>query len=774
MGAVAAHSHMTDWPRIAFLFIESFFLPTSFLRYSYIFLCLILGPLGVYFFLNYVFRREKEGVAPSIGAFLGALYYLLNLGTLQHFYVPFEMFTTAYAFIPWLFYFALRFLREGKKKNLIIFVILTILSSPQAYAATLFYAYLGALTIFVLLYRFKRGFVLILITILLNLYWILPNFYSIKNQSQDVINSKINTLFSPEASFRSQDYSNFKDILIHKSFLFDWRAFDFQQGQFDDLMGVWNVHLASKYVLLTLYALAVFSALGFILSLFRRDKVGFSMFGVAIFALFFLAAGSFSSGIFKEALRMPFTKFSILLEFSLAFFFGYFFFKLGKIALLGLVAGSVALIFLVSPMFNGQLISPVVRRNLPNTYFELFGWFAGREGRIAALPLNTFWGWDYHSWKYEGSGFLTYGLKNPLLVRDFDRWSPYNEAFYTESAYALYANNNEAFARTLQKYQVRYLLLDESIINAGGSPEVLFIPQIKEMVSNLGYREAFKAGFLTVYDTGVNTDGFVSAPTQEFGDILPAVGPPRGDPIISEPFGEGRGFSEAYNCDLKKLGSVYKNGTTYRAEGNGVSCDFFDYPQLKHNQAYALRLRGENKEGRSLKIYLQNWKTNRMDLEELMPEGKFDQYFAVLPTKDNSAGYTLNLETRSFGRIASENVVEKIDFYALDYEFLSGKTDIENSLKIKNVKKYGTVIYKIAVEGDGLMQLGQGYEEGWVTYPKLEHVKVNSWANGWIVPSSIGYPTSSIYIFFWPQLLEWGGLILAGITLLTLVKVRLY
>jgi len=81
VGVVAVHSHMADFPRIILLWLSSFVFSVSFLRYSYIFLCLILGPLGVYFFLNYVFRREKEGLVTNPAAFLGALAYLLNLCT---------------------------------------------------------------------------------------------------------------------------------------------------------------------------------------------------------------------------------------------------------------------------------------------------------------------------------------------------------------------------------------------------------------------------------------------------------------------------------------------------------------------------------------------------------------------------------------------------------------------------------------------------------------------------------------------------------------------
>lgn len=834
VGVVAAHSHMADWPRILLLWLSSFILPASFLRYFYIFICLILGPLGVYFFLLYVFRREKEGLSPLVGAFLGAFYYLLNVGTLQYFFVPFEMFTTQYAFLPWLFYFALRFLREGKRVNLVFFAVLTVISSPQAYAATLFYVYLGALIIFVLFYRFKRGLILIILTLLLNFYWILPNIYSVFNQSDIVIKAKINRLFSPEASLRSLDYSDWGNVVIHKNFLFDWRAFDFEKGEFTDLLGVWTRHLQKIPVLWLTYLLSALSGIGILFSLFKKDRMGIGVFVLILYALFFLIGPKWDLSIFREALRMPFTKFSILLLFGMSFFFGYFFFKLVRRVFIGVILTLIVgggLILSLWPVFQGKLISSVVKRDVPAEYFELFKWFKDKPGRVASLPLNTLWGWDFYSWKYEGSGFLTYGLSNPLLIRDFDRWSKYNEGFYAESAWALYASDGEAFERTLQKYQVKYLLLDESIINAGGSPEVLFIPEIKEMLSGLGIEEIFKSGFLTVYDTRINTKNVSAPPTyarvnvdldysrvdpvyEKFGDYIQdsrAIGypfvnfDPRG-PVtikisndklqiandeqnakvvlstkgrIEETFGEGRGFGEAYNCDLKKLGRVEKAGKTYRAFDGGVSCDFFEYPNLKYGEAYILRIKGENKRGRSLKMYLQNWKTGRMDLEELLPKGAFDEYFVILPENFEGGGYTLNLETRSFGGIASENIIEKIEIYPINYQFLSNiytgeKSPVsKNNLKINNVKKYGTWMYKVDVEGYGLMQLGLGYENGWLAFragvTRLEHVKVNSWANGFVVPPNIQYPVSSIYIFFWPQLLEWLGFVILFGGLIVLV-----
>ena len=247
VGAVAAHSHMADLPRIIFLWLESFVLPASFLRYSYIFLCLILGPLGVYFFLKYVFQIEKESVWVFPASFLGALFYLLNLGTLQNFFVPFEMFPAAFAFTPWLIFSGLKYIREGRKLNLIFWLMAVTLSSPLAYAATLWYATFAGIFIFFTAYsiispakKIKLGRLAKLgaIAVFLNSYWILPNIYSIDTQSGVISNSNINRLFSPEAFLRNRDYGDFKDILLQKNFLFGWRNFDFAKNQFVDLLDV--------------------------------------------------------------------------------------------------------------------------------------------------------------------------------------------------------------------------------------------------------------------------------------------------------------------------------------------------------------------------------------------------------------------------------------------------------------------------------------------------------------------------------------------------------
>ena len=862
VGAISAHSDMSDLPRYLILWLVSVVFPSSFIRYFYIFSCLILGPLGMYFFLKYIFQREKDKHWVYPTAFLGALFYLLNLGTLQNFYVPLEMFPTAFAFAPWLFFLGLKYLRESGRRNLLLFSLIAILSSPMAYAATLWYATFAGLFIFLISYvlfnsakkiKIKRVLVLGITALFLNLYWILPNFYSIVNQSRAISNSGINRLFSPEAFLRNRDYGDFKDIALQKNFLFGWRNFDFQNNQFINLLSVWIKYLTIPAVLATGYIMTGISLLGLFLGVIKREKVSLALIPTLIFTLFFLInanppTGTFYAylynnfGLFSEGFRMPFTKFSVLFELITSFYFAYFMFILMtlrskflvilKIALfLGII---ISLIYFMLPAFNGQLIGLNVRQKFPEEYTQLFNWFNLRpEGRIALFPINSKYGWEYRNWGYEGSGFLTYGIKSPILYRDFDRWSSENEDFYSQASFALYSNDSQGFINTFKKYQVRYLLLDESIINPGGTPDILKIPELKSLFAESGIGELAKFGFLTIYETGYGAD--VSTPSRfiqtDFdasyspvdslypaGDYINSgkrvavrktSGLPSESPEIYEDLSINRGFEDAYNCDLKKVGKVFKSnsavGISYRAEDGGASCDYLPYPDLKYGQAYILRIAGQNHEGRSLKIYLFNESSQVPELEEILPSGNFDETYFVYPYNQNvsvgpgparnathsvAGGYVLNFETRSFGRLPSENLLSKVEFYRADNSIAAMQGEaLQNNLKILNVQKYGTWAYKVDLsaqvdlQGSGLIQLGQGYEIGWIglvgvgrSWSELEHVKVNSWANGFLVKNSqsqsesVGVgsnltnseasqlrPISTAYLFYWPQLLEWGG-----------------
>lgn len=558
LGATASQAHPAEIPRIIILVLLSLILPTSTLRYFYFFLCLVFGPLGVYYFLERIVFRNKNKLDRNVLSFLGALFYLLNLGTLQHFYVPLEMFATYFASLGWLFLLATKFLETKKKKYFGLFSIATFFSASIAHTATLFYAYMLGFLVYVLsfsLFYFpknkiiflKRGFVLILAILIINSFWLLPNIYFILNHGHEVVNSKIHRLFSYEAILQSKEFSNIKETAILKSFLFNWGE-HIGNGKFGDLLDEWKLHFNNPLVSGIGYFCFGLIILGLIVSLIKKEKQGiifFPLFIISFFLIIILNPSferlyfwlALKIPFFQEALRFPFTKFSILLMFCYAVYFSlgisYLFDLLKKVKKKNKIVITLftafiafALIFYMLPAFQGNLISPSMKVKIPDEYFQMFDWFNKQEeGRIAKFPVHTFWGWVYHDWGFQGAGFIWFGIKQPILDREFDRWSPYNEQYYQEMSYAIYSQNLPFLEQLLDKYQIRWILLDESVISPGNEEKVLFFNETKKMLDSTEKVDLVQSfgNKLKVYGVDLNSisQGYQSvqlAKTENIGD----------------------------------------------------------------------------------------------------------------------------------------------------------------------------------------------------------------------------------------------------------------
>ena len=587
MGAVAGHSHMADLPRQLFLAYFSFFLPVAFLRWFYLFLCLFLGPMGVYFFLEKtVFSKSKE---KSLFAFLGALFYLLNLGTLQHFYVPFEMFLTQYAALGWLFLFTTRYLEKPNKKTLVWFSLVTFLSTAQAYAATLWYAFFGCFILYLLVWliinRFralKPVFWLLGTTLAVNAFWLLPNLYYIFQHSGEVLGAKINQLFSQEAFYHNYEYGHLQNAAVLKNHLFSWTQFNFATNKFEPLLKTWLSYLNNPFIMTLGYLFSFLIFFGLIMILLKKRKALYPLLPVFFLSLFFLISATWPlslifsflrsrSSLFAEALRFPFTKFSLILMFVYAVFFAWglwvlkeilwkFFRRKKMVLTLIFLLPTFALFFFAKPAFQGELIDQKMKVKIPNQYFTAFDWFNQQEnGRILQLPLHSLWGWEYRDWDFQGAGFAWFGLKQPFLARDFDRWSLNNEKAYQELSYALYAQNQLLFEELLAKYQIKYLLVDQSLIDPEHTKKVLFLKETEKLFSlSSKIKPEKEFGFLKIYRFENK-----QALNQSYPEIFDFTNPPQGlkDQAQKEALAYGQiNFDDfwlkqpiSYKFDLKKL-----------------------------------------------------------------------------------------------------------------------------------------------------------------------------------------------------------------------------
>ena len=138
-GAPASQSQLAEIPRLPFLYLLKLIVPDNLNRYSFHLLMFLIGGIGTYFYIQKIWLTKKKDVFSNWIASLGAIYYLLNIVTLQQFYISFELFAVQFAFLP----FVLISIHDlGEKvtvKSIFKFIVVQILITPYAYVPTIFY-----------------------------------------------------------------------------------------------------------------------------------------------------------------------------------------------------------------------------------------------------------------------------------------------------------------------------------------------------------------------------------------------------------------------------------------------------------------------------------------------------------------------------------------------------------------------------------------------------------------------------------------------------------
>lgn len=843
LGAVAGHSHMADLPRVFILWIFSFFTPLFALRYLYVFLCLLAGPLGIYTLIHTRFSR--------LVSFLSALFYLFSLGALQQFYTPLEMFTTQYAALPWIVLFSLQLLEHPNKKSLLLYALITLFAAPQAYAAHLWYAFFAVYTLFLLYYSYiqkntwifvKRSTILIAITLFMNAFWLLPNIYFIATSSNVPKESKQNRIFSQEYRLRNQENGYLQDVALIKGFYFNWPLYDFKNEKITNLMPEWNTHLASPFIAVIGYGLFSCVIYGLILAVKRKDKhfLPFLPFFIVPFIFLMNHTPPFEwffnallrIPLFEEALRFVFTKFSILLLFSYTMFFSFFLARLFAIfkkpVLVGcfvfIIAGSLALYSF--PMFQGFLISPAMKVSIPQEYFDFWNSMKNEpDGTVLSLPLHTFTGWQYYNWGYQGSGFLWFGLKQPLLDRDSDRWSIPNEQAFREFHYALYARNVLYFEKNLEKFNISYLVWDTHNISVSAQNEnqIVYEREIHDLLNHLIQNNVIRKigtfGGISVYKT--SKQKFPGAIYENLPRITPsyrwthadfafmqfgayqelkgdnnsAVVFPYRDSILSsdrmkqEFFYRMKKMQDTKNLFWFKARAILDNQTfkegivldenifdeiiTFRSQNNQNGINLL-LDTVPHTQGYILVFHSKNIKGLPLRFCLKNMYSNICDIyDELKKATEFDLDYFYIPKREEGIGYELGIDNISFGNYESVNQLKEVLLIPVSEEIFSeyrnqnasDTTDVTRIFALNTSFHEGWKAYSVKRETYNVKRIiNQLFPFVFGTELK-KHVLVNNWANGWKTTCNAERVTCSVVTIFLPQYLEYIGFFILGLTL---------
>ena len=425
---------------------------------------------------------------------------------------------------------------------------------------------------------------------------------------------------------------------------------------------------------------------------------------------------------------------------------------------------------------------------IPQEYFDTTNWLNSKDpgSRIANYPINSYWGWVYYNWNYEGAGFWWFGLNSPMMNREFDRWSPYNENYYWEMSYALYSQNLPLLESVLEKYQINYLVLDENVINPASS-KALFYDETKYLFgSSDRFNLEKKFGNISIYSFQLMT------PVNNFVyqlKSIPVIGPKyKWTNLDMAFFDNGHYLSSDMNVDV-----FYPNRSLFtgrkqnelefnplRIKGDLIfenRASEIYLPNLSHQEAYLIKFSARNIKGQPFVFWIENLNSRQSDLETyLSKNSNWETYYFIQPPMDKyGLGYKLHFDNISIGTSQSENDLDKVFVYKVPFTDLVREKAVINDkraeiLAVADVSHPNPSFYKINSQVLGTLVLSQAYNDGWIAINNgrilSEHVLVDNWANGWQFGENTSGP---VYLFFWPQLLEFFGFILLGGLFLILV-----
>lgn len=487
LGLIDGMSHAANLPHDFERLILSFIFPLNLIRWVYIFLTHLLGGIGMYVLLKLILssgRRSASTTINNIFPFFGALFYQYNLGTIQQFFLPFEVFVVHFATLPWLIYFSLQYLDKGGRKYLFYFFISSLLTTPQAHVPTVFIVFSFAIFLIFLtklfLSKFKNYKRIILLTVVIiavNAFWGLPFAYSTLTNSKVIANSKNFQMATNDIFYRNNKFGDFADVALIKGIVLDYKHYDYKSDQYTFMMQPWLDYQKNFFYSFSAWSFFILTLFGLFVSLRNRKYLPFAV--LFIFSFFMMSTdtpviGNISSflrnhfSLFRIIFRFVFTKFSILYAFSYSILLCigiYTLFLRLRFKLKFFIVFFIFLLLYTLPAFQGNFFYKNLAVKIPEEYFQTFDFFQKQDPdtRIVSLPIPWYWAWIQPKWGTVGSGFIWYGIPQPITDLAFTPWSDKNENFHWELDQAIYANDPELLANVLKKYDITWIYLDENI-----------------------------------------------------------------------------------------------------------------------------------------------------------------------------------------------------------------------------------------------------------------------------------------------------------------------
>lgn len=817
VGLIGGHGFAATLPHSLIIGFLSLAIPQSLVRMVFILLCYYFGGLGMLLMtqkiIKEVFRSATLHNAHAwLAGLIASLYYLINLGTIQTFYLPLEAFTVQFAALPWLTYITILLLEKLTPKRLILFLVALFISSIQGFIPSLFIPYVISLVCILLGYisqqnnsrqSWKKSLTILACVFIANLYWILPVAYYSLTQSKYAITAYNNIVSTQQFAAESIQNGTFSHVALLKGFYLD----AYELGGM--IMQPWVNHYNNPIVLSFAYGIFSIIAIGFISMVFQKQKTIGK--GLAVSLLYFFGNLSIDTPPFSwlremlyslsptlsQAFRTTFTKFSI----GLAFFYSIFLaigiivllqlFPRIKVKIIYVIIGFM--LFIVSvPIWQGNLIFNKLFVDVPKEYNEAISILnALPDGKIADFPQDCAEGWYNDLWGYFGSGFLWYGVNKPIMARAFDVWSPHNENYYWELTATLRRNDYESLEHIFSKYGVRYLLFDQNLTNCKNTKGILsslsFLEHLSQdsrynTLTQLRSKDVLPITIIerTNYmnPTKTLTNEHISNPNN---GLSPKIGEIVTESSLSTlsitPIATiSSSVWKHSNCDskptsLQSYSAIEKDDKFTRLfSTNTLTCVTYTVENLNTSMPYVLQVSTRHITGESLQISITN-KGKQIGFDIPLPDHNSLQSdsFYIPSTFPNETSYTISIKNPSYNRYTSINDIGTLTVSSVNAiennqndSIKSNTAESDSSITKTNHPLSGLYIIEMsnAVNNRDIITIDQGYDKGWIAFSLqnkqfLPHILVNNWSNGWILePSAISLPAgkagrqSSDFIIF--------------------------
>lgn len=554
-GAPASQAYLSEIPRLPFIFLLKLLLPNNLVRYAFNFLIIFIGGAAMYLFLIKTILFNLNNRYRGWIASFGGIFYILNLMSLQQFYINFELFAIEFAYFPLVLLAIYNLSQHLNLKSVFFLIGALVLFTPSAFTPTIFYI----ACIFFIIYAFftswhyqknlfktiKRTLLISAIIFFVNSYWILPNLYYLLHHSHYVQQSRANQLFNMEALWSVREAGKITNLLTGVHFLFDWKDFNFKSGNYEYIFDEWTQHLANPFILFLLIFFNLVSAAGLIILIFnfREGRKRWGIISIYLLTTVFIWLGLFfpnklvnylyEIGPIREAFRNPFTKMSNFYSFAITIMIVYYLkqtvlmLKKSKLTVISKflpVSGLIlffGFLFCISwPSFKGNFLSDKLRVQYPPEYFEMFSFLRTKpkNARTLELPFLSHAGWLYYSWPeqgygngYQGMGFYIFGVPQPLMTPDHARWTETTDFFYHELRHALNSQNSLQLKSILNKYQIKFLIIDDTSISPV-NPNFDNL-KIHQLIHESGLQKIWQKKFLSIYENpDINKTGKLLIP----------------------------------------------------------------------------------------------------------------------------------------------------------------------------------------------------------------------------------------------------------------------